>query len=498
MIETHISYVLLAGEFAYKLKKPVKLPFLDYSTLEARQRCCAEELRINRRTAPTLYLGVENVGGDPASPRIGRVEPLVDVAVKMRRFPQEALLDAMAREGTLRAEQVDALAEVVARLHENAARSPAPREAISAARFATPALANFDEIRRAGVDSALERRLLALVAWTAAEADAVCGWVQERAGAGFERECHGDLHLGNVVLVDGRPVAFDAIEFSAGLRWIDVACDAAFTAMDLHRHGLPRFAARFLDRYLSLTGDYGALPVLRYFMVYRAMVRAKVAALALAQAVASSPRAVARREELRTCVELAERLSRSGRSLVVAMHGLPASGKTTVSARLLEALGAVRVRSDVERKRLAGLASEARAGAPPGEGIYGAPQTAASYDRLEEVARSALAGGFPVIVDATFARREQRERFRELARARGASFHLVSCTAPKAKLRERIARRARLGGDASDAGTAVLEARIRTDDPLGEDENAITVDTAAPEADAVVASLAERLAAPWR
>jgi aminoglycoside phosphotransferase family enzyme/predicted kinase len=492
-LETHISYVLLAGEFAYKLKKPVKLAFLDYSTLEARRRYCEEELRINRRTAPGIYLGLELVTGSREHPRMGPGQPLLEVAVKMRRFPQEALLSSMARAGTLGPSDIDALAAAVARMHGQAACAASPRGCDAWAAYGREAMANFDDIRRSGVAPALAQRLEALAGWTRSEGAKVSELIVQRAAEGFERECHGDLHLANLVMVDGAPLPFDAIEFSTSLRWIDVACDMAFTVMDLHRHGLAALAARFLDRYLAITGDYGAAPLMRYFMAYRAMVRAKIAALALAQAHGGAA-AAAKGEELLACVELAEQLARPGPALVVAMHGLPASGKSTVAEGLLEALGGVRVRSDVERKRLAGLAPGASAAAVPGGGIYGEAQTQATYERLAEVARLAVAGGFPVIVDATFERRAERERFRELARSLGAAFRVVACTAPEAVLRERIARRAREGGDASDAGNAVLEARMRSATPLEPDGDAIVLDTTSPSLASEVAALAQRLA----
>jgi aminoglycoside phosphotransferase family enzyme/predicted kinase len=475
----------------------VRLPFLDFSTFEARRHYCEEELRLNRRSAPEIYLEVVPIGGDPRRPRVGAGDPVLEHAVKMRRFPQEALLAAMARAGRLEAVHVDALADAVAQLHAGAARSPPRRGRDHGARRDNAALANFVEIRGTGAgDPALDLRLEALHDWTRFEGGVLAGRFAERAAGGFERECHGDLHLANVALVDGRPLPFDGIEFSAALRWIDVASDVAFAAMDLHRHGLPRLAARFVNRYLERTGDYGALAVLRYYMVYRAMVRAKVAAIGLAQAPRDSPRARERRAELVEHVELAEWLCRRGPALLVAMHGLPGSGKTTVAGRLLEALGAVRVRSDVERKRLCGLEAGTRAGTAPSAGIYSPALTRATYDRLAEVAHTALAAGFPVIVDATFERRGQRDRFRELARMGGAAFRLVGCAAPEAVLRARILARAGPASDASDADLAVLEHRLRSGEPPAGDEagDTLEVDTASPDLDSNVELLAQRLA----
>lgn len=496
VIETHISWVLLAGDFAYKLKKPVRLPFLDFSTLALRRHHCEEELRLNARAAPDLYLAVVGIGGGAQRPHVGMAgEPAIEYAVKMRRFPSNALFSVMAREGRLEPAHVDALAEALGRLHAGAARVPAQPGQPRRARQGDAALANFAEMTALGPDPNVLARLVPLRRWTHAEMRRLAGRFAERAAGGFERECHGDLHLANVALVDGRPLPFDGIEFSDALRWIDVASDVAFVAMDLARHGLPRLAARFIDRYLAFTGDYGALAVLRFYLVYRAMVRAKVAAIGLAQAAPRSPRALELRSEMLDFLGVAERLSRRGPALLILMHGLSGSGKTTAAGLLLEALGAVRVRSDVERKRLAGLEALAHAGAPPGLGLYGAAASRATYERLEEVARIAIDSGWPVIVDAASLLRADRERFRRLARELGASFRIVACAAPQAVLRARIAERARRGRDASDADLAVLDWQVRGCEPLAPEERALVVDTALPDHEETLEGSAARLLA---
>jgi hypothetical protein len=461
LLQTHISYVLLAGEFAYKVKKPVCLPFLDFSTLAARRHFCEEELRLNRRTAPGLYLEVVPIGGTPSAPRVGQAEPLLDYAVKMRRFAQEALYSARARRGSLEAADVDALADAVAAFHATAATGGAGQA------MPLGALDNFSQIAALAAPPAARTLLEALERWTRLEAQALGGRFAERAARGFVRECHGDLHLANVALIDARPVLFDCIEFSEPMRHIDVMSDVAFAAMDLERHGLPRLAARFVNRYLESTGDYGGLVLLRFYQVYRAMVRAKVALIGGAQ------------REFAECLGVAWRLSCRGAALVVLMHGVSGSGKTTASERLVEALGAVRLRSDVERKRLHGMGPGERASAAPGAGIYGEQDARNTYERLAALAGDVLAAGCSVIVDATFLHRADRDRFRGLAADAGADLRIVACDAPEAVLRERVAGRERHGRDASDAGVAVLEAQLRMLEPLGGDErtHALAVDT---------------------
>ena len=488
VIETHISWVFLAGEYAYKVKKPVRLPFLDFSTLAARRRYCEEELRLNRRFAPALYLDVVGIGGDRARPRIGGEDPF-EYAVRMRRFPGGALFTDMACGGVLEATHVEALAGALARTHAGAERV-SPRVPPDPARAA---LANFDQMAPLALGKAIDKRLAALRRWTLLAAGALAVRFAGRAAAGFVRECHGDLHLGNVAWIDGAPVPFDGIEFSEALRFTDVASDAAFVSMDLVRHGLEPLAARFLDRYLAETGDYEALHVLRFYQVYRAMVRAKVAAIGLGQAPPGSPRARSQRAELLDFLGVAERLARRGPALLVLMHGLSGSGKTQASGRLLERLGAVRVRSDVERKRLAGLSPEARAGAAPGAGLYDRARSRETYARLEQVAHAALLAGFAVIVDAASLRHAQRARFAALAHAHGAQFLLVACVAPREVLRERIEARARQERDASDADLAVIEWQARACEPPSTGEPALVLDTAQPDCGARLDALAARL-----
>jgi aminoglycoside phosphotransferase family enzyme/predicted kinase len=492
LLETHISHVLLAGEFAYKIKKPVRLPFLDFSTLEARAHFCREELRLNRRTAPQLYLDVVAIGGTPSAPRVGGPGPVLEYAVKMRRFAQDALFSSLARAGALRRPHIDALVDEVVAFHASAAAIAADAGAGEQAAIASAA-ANFDEMAALDPPAPQRAALESLAEWTRREGERLAATFAQRAALGFVRDCHGDLHLGNVAFLDARPVLFDCLEFSETLRRTDVMADVAFVAMDLARVGLPRLAARFVNRYLERTGDYAGLEVLRFLEVYRAMVRAKVAMIRLAQS--SGDAAQAARKELEGLLELARHLSTRAAPAIILMHGLSATGKTTVGERLVEALGAVRLRSDVERKRLHGLDATAPAPAEPGGGIYGERASRDTYERLATLAAGIVALGYPVIVDATFLRRADRDRFRALAGAESVGFQVVACTAPDEVLRARAAERVRAGHDASDAGLAVIEAQKVLLEPLGADErmHATLADTSAgPRWKSAVESFARR------
>ena len=467
LIETHISYVLLTGRYAYKIKKSVDFGFLDFSTLDLRRRFCAEELRLNRRLAPQLYLAVVPIGGSVREPSVGDdgapvgTIAAIEYAVKMVEFPQSALFDGRLARGELGAQQIDALADVVAAFHAQAASTPPAGE------FGAPALiwrTAADNFRQLGDDGDAARRA-ALAAWSRDEYARLEALFAERRCAGFVRECHGDLHLGNIALIDGQPVVFDCIEFNAQLRWIDVVSEIAFLGMDLDERGRADFANRLIDRYLEISGDYAGLRCLPFYQVYRALVRAKVASLRAAQqaSAAAARRLLDSRAQYLACAERAS-LPRSRQLLL--MHGVSGSGKSWVSQALVERLGALRLRSDVERKRLCGLPALARSASAVDCGLYDEDMTRATYRQLACRAREVLAAGFPVLIDAACLQRWQRETFYELAAQLNVPWRIVSCRADDATLRRRIVARELSGGDASEADLAILDHQLQNSDPL--------------------------------
>lgn len=492
VIETHISWVILTGPFAYKIKKPVNLGFLDFGTLEKRRFYCEEELRLNRRLAPQLYLEVVAIGGTAEAPVLAK-EPAIEYAVRMRQFPQDALLDRLLAQGELAPGQIDAIAREVARFHGDAAVAPPDNPFGTAQAAHQPVLENFAQIgERMPDEAALER----LHAWSEKEYAAHAAEFGARKAGGFVRECHGDLHLGNMALLDGQIVLFDCIEFNENLRWIDVMSEIAFLAMDLEDRGYPGFAHRFLNAYLERTGDYAGLRVLRYYLVYRAMVRAKVACIRARQPGA----AAAEREQAlalyREYIGLAERFTRPARPWLAITHGLSGSGKTTCTQAVVEQPGAIRIRSDVERKRLFGLAPEARSGSALDRGLYTQEAHRLTYQRLEDLARMVLEAGYPVIVDAAFLRRTERDDFRNLAQSLGVRFAILDFQADETVLRGRVAARQQQGRDASEANLEVLERQIASHEPLQPDELAWSLCIAAdrPSAPEQITALVEE----WR
>lgn len=451
LLQTHISWILLTSTLAYKLKKPVLLPFVDYSTPERRRHFCEEEVRLNRRLAPSLYLGVSRVTGAPSAPAIDGEGETLDWAVRMRRFPPGALFSERIAAGTLTAGSVDRLAARLARFHATAPRlcTPAP-EGQGLRQRALAALAGCETLLAPAEGQALRR-------WIASEGAALEPFWAARRAAGFVRECHGDLHLDNILELEGEAAAFDCIEFDPGLRFIDLVEEVAFPLMDFTARGRPALGWRFLNAWLEATGDYEGVAGLRLALVYRALVRATVEHLRNPGSTAA-----------RTYAQQAAGWSRPGQAALYITHGLPGSGKTFRSQALLEDRGAIRIRSDVERKRMHGLDAVADSRAA-GLAIYTPEATQRTYERLFTLARIALQAGLPAVLDAAFLRRGERARAQDLAREMGAAFGILDCQAPPDVLRERLAHRR---GDASEADAQVLARLVEAAEPLGPDERA--------------------------
>lgn len=492
LIETHISWVLLTGNYAYKIKRPVDLGFLDFSTLEKRRFYCEEELRLNRRLAPDLYLDVVPITGSVEKPQLAGTGPVIDYAVKMRQFPPAAQFDALLERNALTASHVEALADAVAAFHAAAPRAAAASAFGTAQTVIAPMLENFRQIRPLLTDADDIARLERIRDWTDRAAERMGAVLAERRDHGFIRECHGDLHLGNVAWIDGKPLIFDCIEFNPALRWIDVISETAFTVMDLISRAHLELAVRFLNRYLEQTGDYAGLALLPLYAVYRALVRCKVECIRASQMPShDQPDSTPRH---RAYMQLAERLMTTRPTPLIITHGLSGSGKTTVSTALCERLGAIRVRSDVERKRLHAMAALERQSGGLNTGIYTAEASSRTYAHLKSLAEHGLDAGFPVVVDAAFLKRDQRERFAALAAQRQIPFVIVDCQSPRDVLEARLLGRAKAATDASDAGLEVLAHQIRSEEPLTDAERGCTLGIDTRLGEAALRSLLQRIA----
>lgn len=475
LFETHISWILVTEKYAYKFKKAVHLDFLDFSTLDARHFYCQEELRLNRRLAPDMYLDVVPITGSSIHPTIGGSGAPIEYAVKMLAFSQQALWSSRIEKNRISAREIDELAGKLARFHQGAAIAPKDSSWGNPDALQKTADENLNLIVSLARNAEEKNALADLRAWQIEQLQKLKTVFEQRKEQGLVRECHGDLHGANVLTINNQVVVFDCIEFNESLRWIDVMNDLAFIYMDLQFHGLHAFAARLLNGYLEITGDYAGLAVLPYYQVQRALVRCKVNLLRARQleehmlAAASHERLAAK--YLGFALQKIEPAS----SAIVIMHGYSGSGKSVFSRCLVEILGAVQIRSDVERKRMHGIAASATVTASVGAGLYAEATTQTTYDRLHALALCIAKSGMPVIVDATFLKSQQRSLFEKLAFGLGVPFFIIEIHASDATLKARVAARTELGNDPSDAGLEVLVHQLVHHEALSDDEKKHTL-----------------------
>ena len=431
-IDTHISSVFLVGEEAWKLKKAVRLPFLDFSTIAMRKQACERELQLNSAWAPSLYLKVAAITQDQDG-RLGinGDGPAVDYLVAMRRFSQDAALPTALAAGQVDKRQMEDLVQTLWAAYGTAAIHPecGGRDGMTKI---------VEGLGHAFAPDAVPVHLMAL--WRQ-RLDAVAAILDRRRQSGLVRRCHGDLHLGNICLFQGRLLPFDALEFNEDFGTIDIAYDLAFLIMDLLAHGHDRYAALVLNRYLDQSGDYGAMAVFPLFLSVRAGVRAMVM------------HSMNKDDRAREYLALAQSLLAQASPRLVAVGGLSGSGKSRLAAGLSPLLacpGAAVIRSDAIRKRLMGVAQTDQLG-PDG---YSPAVTQKVYQTLTEACGIVLDGGASAIADAVFGRQDERDAVERVAVKRGAPFAGLWLEAPFELAADRIARRV---GDASDATVAVLE-----------------------------------------
>jgi aminoglycoside phosphotransferase family enzyme/predicted kinase len=483
-IDTHASVVFLAGDNAYKIKKKVKYPFLDFSSLEKRRLALVNELRLNRRTAPQIYLDLIPItsteGGDVS---LGGTGAVIEWALCMRRFDQDRLYDRMAAEGRLPLAAMPRLAAKIVELHRGADRTLTPEQAVlPLARIIEDNLVAFagkDEIVPADIQAQLRDGSRSALA-------ALAPSLEARARGGFVRHCHGDLHLRNIVEIEGEPVLFDALEFDDGLANIDVLYDLAFLLMDLGARGLVDHANALLNSYLETSGDTANLIALRalpLFLSMRAMIRAKVELLRADQGPKQG-RDEARSRAHDYCLLARDYLEVRAPRLI-AMGGLSGSGKSTVARMLAPRIGsfpgAVHIRSDVERKRMFGVPFEVKL--PPS--AYALEVTELVYAACGKRAALALEGGQTAIVDAVQAKEVEREALSALAAKMGVAFTGIWLEAPRAMLRQRVGTRK---GDVSDAAPEIVDRQLAFD--LGR-QNFAVVDAGKPLEQVIRACLAK-------
>jgi aminoglycoside phosphotransferase family enzyme/predicted kinase len=491
IVETHISLVFLTECFAYKIKKPLDLGFLDFSTIEKRHHCCKEELRLNLRLCPDIYLDVVPVVKRQNALFLYGEGEIIDYAVKMVRFDRTMELDKLMACGKLTGEHIDTLSLLIARFHERIAPAP-PESAFGLPEnLIKPVLHNFMHMEPVLEVTGEKERIETLKSWSLREHQQRHQLFLDRKRNGYIRQCHGDMHTGNMVLWRNRIHIFDCIEFSESLSIIDVISDLAFLFMDLEHAGLGALAWRLLNGYLAETGDYGALGLLRFYAMYRAMVRAKVTAIRYSQTTRACEAAKSL-EEHRSYLELAGHYTRKNKPMLVLTFGVSGSGKSYTAALIAEALQAIHIRSDVERKRIVGLTPLQRSSKEDKVSIYTEDISRKTYQRLFDIAELCIREGIPVIVDATFLKASYRKIFIEFAATTNTPCRILHVHAPEPLLFERVEKRYQKGTDASEADKKVLLAQLEAIEMLEEDEKAleISIDTSEPvNGDAVTRQL---------
>lgn len=472
VIETHISWVILAGGYAYKIKKSLDFGFLNFLQLADRKHFCEEELRLNQRLTKDLYLEVLPITGSVAEPKIAGEGEVIEYVLKMRRFPQNQLLSQLQAAGELTVNHIDQLAHQIATFHQmtpvvnNECSFGSPEEVMA------PVRQNFEQIRAMLPDSKKRAvQLDALEAWAESTYERLIPLLIERKTKGFIRECHGDIHLNNAAVLNDEVVIFDCIEFNEPFRMTDVTADIAFLVMDLEDRKLYHLANRLLNEYLEETGDYQSLILMNFYKAYRAMVRAKVALFSLGQ-VTETHLKEAILKQYYNYADLAESYTLMPKRCLLITTGLSGSGKSYVASEVVEHFAAIRLRTDVERKRLFTKDT-------PTDQLYSHDSVAKVYEHLYSLAELILKAGYIVILDAAYLKQSERLRARQIAEMEGIPFLIVECEAPLSVIEKNITLRVSKGGDFSDATLDVVENQLKTREPLDASEraNAYLVET---------------------
>ncbi len=448
LIQTHISWVILTGPYAYKLKKPQSFGFLDFSTLERRKHFCGMELELNRRLAPDLYLDVLPVCRHDDTYMFGDDGDVVDYCIKMRQFEQSALLFEHIRHDDFDPACMDILAANLADFYASHPCQGDPGSAGSADLLLQHMIDNLQAGQVLG-NAEITSTVQELEAIARHEIEQLRAAIEQRRQNGFVRQCHGDLHLNNIALIDGKPTVFDCIEFNDDYRIIDIMNDIAFLCMDCDAHARPDLGFRFLSRYLEHGGDYAGLKLFHLYASYRASVRAKVACLRAQEAGLSQEARLQKIAEAKRYFQLAVTYGQAKTPCLFAIGGLSGSGKSHMSLLGCGPERAIIIRSDATRKRLAGE--------KPCLSRYGKAMTELTYAAMFTAARQILDAGLSVILDATFLNIDHRNRFRDLARQTRTPTRFLWLELPEQQLRQRVAGRSDQGQDISDANLDVLE-----------------------------------------
>ncbi len=479
LIQTHISFLLLTDDYVYKIKKPVDFGFLNFTTLDRRRFYCEEEVRLNRRLCPDVYLGVVQIRDSVNGATLLGNGEIIEYAVKMRRLPEDRMLEKLLKEDKVEDSDIRRIAAVIAEFHKNAERSAEIDRFGDIPVISSNWAENFRQVSDF-IGVTINRR----------DFDIIENWVrsfitqngdifEERVRDGFIRDCDGDIHAENICLEDGIHI-FDCIEFNERFRYIDTAADIAFLLMDFDYHGRKAFSGIFAEEYRSLTGDTDMIRILDFYKIYRAFVRGKVESFKLGDA-SMTP------DEKNIAGEKAERHFRLARGYVlraksepavIIFSGLMGSGKNTLASELAFELGLDLARSDAVRKQLAGIPLTERRLDEYGGGIYSPDFSVKTYECLLKTAETAITSGHGIIIDASFRKRSERGIFRMLAQKYGVPFYIVNTFCPEELTKQRLKSRILDTGEPSDGRLELFyRQKAEFENIAGDEGKCITLDT---------------------
>ncbi len=438
LIQTHISYILLTGDYAYKVKKPLDFGFLNFTTLQQRQHFCQEELRMNQRGAPGIYLQVLPITQTHGQFQFNGTGECVEYALKMRQFPQESLFSNLFERGELTPALMEELGRVVAAFHAQTETNDYIRSFGQPERVREAFDENYAQTQRYVGGPQTPQQYQETQAYTDCFFAERRDLFQQRLDQDRIRECHGDLHLRNICLWEGKIFLFDCIEFNEPFRFVDVMYDVSYAVMDTDARHRPDLGNAYLNTYLEETGDWEGLKVLPIYLNRQAYVRAKVTSFLLEDPTASEDVKAEAFNSAAQYYRLAWAYTLPKQGQLFLMSGLSGSGKSTVARYLARQQGAIHIRSDAVRKHLAGIPLRERGGPE----VYTPDMTAKTYQRLVQLGTELAREGYAVILDAKFDRQELRGMAIEQAQKQGIPVRILHCYAPEAILRERLQRRA--------------------------------------------------------
>ncbi len=472
VLQTHISYIVLTGEYAYKFKKPLDLGFLDFSSLEKRKYYCQQELDLNQPIAPDIYLEVLPITQHHDTLELNGQGETVEYVLKMREFPQSALLSEMEKAGELTESLLAELGKIVARFHQQSQTSDYIREFGNPAKIKEGIDNNYKQTEQYIGIAQTKTQFQETQAFTDRFFQQYASLLKARQSNNWIRECHGDLHLKNICYWQQKLQLFDRIEFNEPFRFVDVMYDVAFTVMDLEYRNRNDFANVFLNNYLEYSGDWEGVQLLPLYLTRQAYVRAKVNSFILDDPNVSESEKQHAREQASQYYHLAWQYTQSQQGHLWMMSGLSGSGKTTIAREMAKQLGAIHLRSDAVRKHLAGIDLEAQGS----DDIYQGEMTQRTYQRLLELGCLLASEGWQVILDAKYDQKPLREAVIQQAHTQNLAVNIIHCYAPIEVLRDRVAKR---HGDISDATPDLITQQQANADPFTETEKPylVTLDT---------------------